>query len=168
MNTFSELSSVHVEPSTMPNAVPRSPVEKIEAINNDFIRHPRQYPVQIKKKRNWPWINKQADLPHSRVGVSVTSEHYIAAGTQVEIAIPLRSDTQVFYGTVVLVRELREGFELGLWLENRQDEARARIVEKICRTECELGQPRASHLGKSAKIDLRGWFHVVSKPILGH
>ena len=123
--------------------------EEISTIKNDFIRHPLQSPITIKRKRDWNWFAKHKPDNFSELGISFRTQEYFAAGSRIEVSIPLRNDSQQFVGTVVMVREIRHGFEIGLWLENEQDEARARLVEKICHTECYLKarteeQPHAS------------------------
>ena len=169
MNNLNTVVNVHTEQSVMPNLVRQHADEKYDSIKSDFIQHPAQYPLDIKKIRRWPWSAKSADYSSARIGLSIKSKDYYCAGSELEISIPLRGDSQSFIATVVLVRELREGFELGLWFDNREDEARARIVEKICETECCLGN--ATRIGipsRNAKHDLREWVSLISRPRLGH
>ena len=169
MNNLNILSTVQTEQSVMPNLVNESPDEFETAINSDFIRHPEQYPLQIKKLRRWPWGAKAADFSGAKHGLSIHTERYVPAGSQLEISIPLRGATQAFVATVVLVRELASGFELGVWFENQADEERAKIVEKICETECGLGNiSRNTKSASSAKHELRDWLQFVAKPLLGH
>ena len=169
MNNLSFLSSVHTEQSVMPNLVTQSPNAIKNAINSDFIRHPDQYPLQIKKLRRWPWTAKADDYSNARIGLCIHSAHYVTAGSQIELTIPLRGDRQSFIATVVLVRELPTGFELGLWFDNQADEARAKIVEKICETECGLGDvAHRLRPNKVGKHDFRDWLHDIAKPLFGH
>ena len=169
MDNLNILSSVHAEQSVMPNLVNRSPDNINNAINSDYLRHPEQYPFKIRKLRRWPWGIKATDFSNAKIGLCVRTAHYVAAGTQLEVTIPLRGDAQSFIATVVLVRELASGFEIGLWFENQQDEARAKIVEKICETECGLGNVgRYRNHSKPTKHDFRDWLHIVAKPLLGH
>ena len=169
MNNLNSLSTVQTEQSVMPNLVNTSPDEFHNAINSDFIRHPDQYPLQIKKLRRWPWGAKAVDLSGAKHGLSIHTDRYVPAGSQLEISIPLRGATQAFVATVVLVRELASGFELGLWFENQADEERAKIVEKICETECGLGNiHQKAKTALSVKHDFRDWLQFVAKPLLGH
>ena len=55
-----------------------------------------------------------------------------------ELSIPLRGDVQKFQGTVVMVREIPGGYDIGLWLATADDASRARLVEEICHLECYL------------------------------
>ena len=169
MNNLNILSSVQTEQSVMPNLVKSGPDNKKNAVNSDFIRHPDQYPFQMRKLRRWPWAARHADLSNARIGLSVHTRQYVPAGSQLEVTIPLRGDAQSFIATVVLVRELSDGFEIGLWFESEEDEARAKIVEKICETECGLGNIRQKiSPAKASKHDLREWLHLVARPLLGH
>ena len=176
MDNLTRLSNVQSEKSVMPNLVPQMSNEAINAVNNDFIKHPQQYPLEIKRLRRWPWSAKTVELPKATIGLSVQSDRYIATNTQVQVSIPLRGEAQSFTGTVVLVKELKKGFEIGLWLASNEDEARARIVEKICYAECDLShrtgdqEAEASQHGINTTND-DGWFGLTGKPgtlNLGH
>lgn len=55
-----------------------------------------------------------------------------------ELSIPLRGVVQKPQGTVVMVRETPDGYDIGLWLASTDDASRARLVEQICHLECSL------------------------------
>ena len=80
------------------------------------------------------------------MGLSFHSEKYIPAGTRIDLEIPLRGDTQKFTATVVMVREEADGYVIGLWFASPSDASRARIVEKICHTECSLNARQPANL----------------------
>lgn len=189
MNNLVSVSHVQSGVPEMPNLVRGSANEVNNSINNDFISHPQQYPFEIKRVRQWsfkrwPWAKhsgspesttnpKQSSQPS--VGLRLQSQHYFKSGTVVEISIPLRGEAQYFTGTVVLVRELAEGFEIGLWLSNVEDEARARIVEKICHAECNLVKKTpsikepATHTNRGTELVQDGtWLDLSGKTALGH
>ena len=73
-----------------------------------------------------------ASIPFSS---NIFAEEYIKPGTFVEITIPLPDKTEQFTGKVVLVRQVGESYEIGLWLQHQEDASRARIVEQICHIE---------------------------------
>jgi len=110
--------------------------------HDDFIPHPRQFPLRFRRHTTLPWRPATPWGAGGDVGLSFHSPKYIAAGTRIDLEIPLRGATQRFTATVVLVREEAAGYEIGLWFATSDDASRARIVEKICHTECEL---RARH-----------------------
>jgi len=124
----------------MPNLMPAISPARLDAIHNDFIPHPAQFPIHIRRRNLLSWKRRhEPNVPISGdVGLSFHTEKYIAPGTQLELEIPLRGVTQHFDATVVMVREQSEGFEIGLWFATADDAMRARIVEKICHTECYL------------------------------
>ena len=185
MNNLVSVSNVQSGIPEMPNLVKGSASEVNNSINNDFISHPQQYPLEIKRLRRWPfrrwsWLkqdcNEKKHAQQASVGLRLRSAQYFETGSQVQISIPLRGEAQFFTGTVVLVRELSEGFEIGLWLANIEDEARARIVEKICHTECDLEKNATANLHRTAiKTDRdqafsssSSWLDLPSKALLGH
>lgn len=188
MNNLASVSNVQSGVPEMPNLVRGSANEVNKSIKNDFISHPQQYPIEIKRLRQWPlkrwpWARRDTGKSNTSkgaqasVGLRLLSQHYFETGSQVEVSIPLRGEAQFFTGTVVLVRELSDGFEIGLWLANIEDEARARIVEKICHTECGLGNkhvlqstsPNANRNRRARKIGRdSSWLDLSGKTLLGH
>jgi hypothetical protein len=135
-----------VRDRAMTNLMPKQarPVPgRIESIHNDFIPHPAQFPLRYKRRPVLPWRGRKADAAVAGdVGLSFHADKYIPAGTRIEVEIPLRGHAQRFSATVVMVRERPQGYEIGLWFSSADDAVRARIVEKICHTECYL---RARH-----------------------
>jgi hypothetical protein len=109
-----------------------------ETIKNDFIPHPAQFPLRFRRHGVLPWAPRSTEPPAGDVGLSFHSTKYIPAGTRLDLEIPLRGQVQRFTVTVVLVRERPQGFEIGLWFNSSSDAERARLVEKICHTECSL------------------------------
>ena len=126
----------------MPNPAPAAVAAPIASIRNDFIPHPAQFPLRYRRRSHLPWRPRDEAVMAGDVGVSFRADEYVPAGTRLEVEIPLRGQVQRFAATVVMVRELPKGFELGLWFTTPRDAVRARIVEKICHTECAL---RARH-----------------------
>ena len=106
-----------------------------------FIHHPRRFPIEYRRISFWektvPVFEEASDI-----GLTITSVKYMKPGTCIEIAIPIRRELQKFRCRVVLVREVSEGYELGLWLLNKSDAARIRIVEQICHIELYLNDKR--------------------------
>lgn len=129
-------------PLLMPNVPPAISPERLDAIHNDFIPHPAQFPLRFRRRNVMPWKHELSPRILGDVGLSFHADKYVAAGTRLELEIPLRGVTQRFTATVVMVREQADGFQLGLWFESTDDAVRARIVEKICHTECYLSSRR--------------------------
>ncbi|MCB1747843.1 MAG: hypothetical protein H6977_01155 [Gammaproteobacteria bacterium] len=125
-------------PPMMPNPGAYTDPERLDDIHNDFIPHPAQFPLRYRRRSALPWRHKESSPVAGDVGLSFHSPKYVPAGTRLDLEIPLRGVTQRFTATVVLVREVDGGFELGLWFASSDDASRARIVEKICHTECYL------------------------------
>ena len=128
--------------SSMPSSMASVSPARNDNSNNDFIPHPAQFPLRFRRRSLLPWSSKKSEPAAGDVGLSFHSEKYIPAGTTLDLEIPLRGRVQRFTARVVMVRENLSGFEIGLWFSSVGDAARVRIVEQICRTECDL-QDRA-------------------------
>ena len=126
------------EPFAMPNSARSAIFPEIDSVHNDFIPHPPQFPIRYRRTDLFPWNSKTDRHHEADIGLSFVADKHVRAGTTIELEIPLRGESQRFTGTVVLVRELTRGFEIGLWLQNPDDARRARIVERICHAECYL------------------------------
>ena len=122
----------------MPEALHGTTPLRFDNVGDDFIAHPLQFPIKYRRRVVLPWRNRAPESTGGDVGLSFHSAKYIPAGTRIELEIPLRGETQRFTGTVVMVREEASGYEIGLWLASPDDASRARIVERICHTECYL------------------------------
>ena len=138
MHTINPMRVSRGEMSTMPKQPADFTPERLDAIHNDFIPHPAQFPIRFRRRATLPWRDVGAVEIAGDVGVSIRSDKYVPAGTRIDLEIPLRGETQRFTATVVMVKELADGFEIGLWFSSPDDAGRARIVEKICHTECYL------------------------------
>ncbi len=104
-----------------------------------FIRHPDAFPLNIRRRWREPVLSLAEEMDdESELGLCFFSEKHLDPGTRLELSIPLRGEEQKFAGEVVLVRALRHGYEIGLWLRSHTDACRARIVEQICYIECYL------------------------------
>lgn len=121
-----------IEPGALPGSSPHC------ASDADFIAHPPQFPLRFRRRSLLPWRVSAAPGGGGDIGLSFHSSKYLPAGAGIELEIPLRGTIQRFSATVVLVREQADGYEIGLWFASPDDAARARIVERICRTECYL------------------------------
>ena len=138
MHTSNAFSAPGDSAPAMPKAAPQPRPERFDAIHNDFIPHPAQFPLRYRRHDLFPWRTKPPVDVAGDVGLSFRSAKYIPAGTRIELEIPLRGVSQRFSATVVMVREDAHGYEIGLWFATDDDATRARIVEKICHTECLL------------------------------
>ena len=102
-----------------------------------FIRHPRAFPITL--RRVWFEFKHHKSVRYdSNLGICFRHEKYIPTGAILEITIPLRGEEQKFRGKVVLVRHRGDHFEIGIWLEEKADAHRARMVEQICHIETYL------------------------------
>ena len=126
------------KPFAMPNSAHSAVFSRVDSVHNDFIPHPSQFPIRYRRTDVFPWSSKTEHHHEADIGLSFVADKHVPAGTTIELEIPLRGESQRFTGTVVMVRELTRGFEIGLWLRNPDDAQRARIVERICHAECYL------------------------------
>lgn len=104
----------------------------------NFIQHPRRCPIRIKRlgpQRRW---RHRAARPDCDTGLVAHSSKHIRPGTLLEIGIPTRQGEQFFTCQVVLLQEVKVGFNLGLRFLLKADEQRIRMVEQICRIELYL------------------------------
>ncbi len=138
MDNLTSRQSVAAGTAVMPNLVPQDATPSFNKIRNDFIRHPQQFPLEYRRTRAWRWSAREQQTPNGDLGLSFVSPKRIRTGTTMELSIPLRGVVQKFQGTVVMVREIADGFEIGLWLASADDASRARLVEQICHLECSL------------------------------
>jgi len=99
-----------------------------------FIYHAERFPLEIKRK--WLELRSAEDeVSTPQVGLMFESDDYIKPGVNLEISISVQNRTENFSGRVVLVRHNGDHYEVGLWLQNRDDASRLRIVEQICHIE---------------------------------
>jgi hypothetical protein len=131
------------QPFSMPNASINP--TRDDNSNNDFIPHPAQFPLRYRRRSLMPWLSRGSSSTAGDIGLSFLSEKYIPAGTTLDLEIPLRGRVQRFTAKVILVRECWQGYEIGLWFCSAGDAERARIVERICHTECYLKDPSRHH-----------------------
>ncbi len=102
-----------------------------------FIRHPKAFPMSVRRV----WFERRQAQParyDSDLGLCIRSEKYIPTGAILEVTIPLRGEEQIFKGKVVLVRHRGDHYEIGIWLEAKEDAHRVRMVEQICHIETYL------------------------------
>jgi hypothetical protein len=145
MDNLASQQSVAAMLAVMPNLVPKKPKPSFQKIRNDFIRHPQQFPLEFRRTREWGWSNREKKSSSGDLGLSFVSCKYIPTGTKMELSIPLRGVVQKFQGTVVMVRETPDGYDIGLWLASTDDASRARLVEQICHLECSLQDRKSAN-----------------------
>lgn len=122
------------------NYIPESEQTNLQG----FIRHPTGYPLECRRI----WFKKQrkddifTEQDQGNIGLCFISEKYIKPGTTLEISINLRGEIHKFMGKVVLVKNLDNQYEIGLWISNKADSAKIRIVEQICHIETYLQHKR--------------------------
>lgn len=105
---------------------------------DDFIAHPRDFPLRCRQV----WRGGD-ELRHEQgdKGLSFYSRRRFRAGARIRVRIPLRSAAHTLDGRVVLVRQLEQGYEIGIWFNNQDDADRARLIERICASELRLQRP---------------------------
>lgn len=102
-----------------------------------FIRHPADRPISVRYLPFWRrW--RRMDSRHHGIGIVFHHPGYLRPGSLIEVSIPLRGEAQNFQGYVVLVREIADGYEIGLRLQDPDQGTRIRIVEQICYMESYL------------------------------
>lgn len=107
-----------------------------------FIHHPPGFPLEWKYLRSWQKLTGQEHPDQGHLGLCFVADRYVRPGSLLEIAIPIRGEIQKFTGRVILVRNLGEHFEIGIWLSGKADAGRIRIVEQICHIEVYLKHKR--------------------------
>ncbi len=111
-----------------------------DGLLSGFIHHPSAFPLSC--KRLWFHREKnQFSRNEKTIGLCFRSEKYMKPGIKIEISIPLRGEVQNFRGKIVLVRNMDDHFEIGMWLKPA-DVHRARVVEQICHIETYLRTKR--------------------------
>ena len=139
------LKNKHYEEKKLPVFTAPNPYQENDKFDDEhfqgFIHHPRRFPIEYRRIHFWE-KSGQALEEQCDIGLTITSEKYIKPDTCIEVTIPTRGELQKFRCRVVLVREVEEGYELGLWLLNKSDGARIRIVEQICHIELYLNDKR--------------------------
>ena len=133
--------------AVMPEPVPVHASSR--TIRNDFLHHPPELPLRVRRMVEWFKPGRGSALPHGDLGLSFHTDRYLRPGARLELTIPLRHGSQRFTATVVLVREQAHGFEIGVWLQCLEDCARIRVVEEICRLEARLLQRRGAAASRS-------------------
>lgn len=108
-----------------------------DGLLSGFIHHPSAFPLSYKRL----WFDRkkqQLNEQDKTIGLCFRSDKYLKPGIKVEVSIPLRGEVQNFRGKVVLVRNMQDHFEIGIWLTQAEDVHRARLVEQICHIETYL------------------------------
>jgi hypothetical protein len=110
-------------------------------IQTGFLHHAVRFPLEIKRK--WLDFSSHTDVPDCpQIGLLFESDTYIKPGIRIEISIMLPNKTEKFTGQVVLVKHNSDHFEIGLWLNQRDDASRARIIEQCCHIESYLQEKK--------------------------
>lgn len=103
----------------------------------DFIYHPPSFPLSYRRV----WFHKKENSPDDRqhaanpIGLCFHSEKYLKPGSKIEVSIPIKNENQYLRGKVVLVRNMKNYFKIGIWLTHADDIRRVRAVEQICHIE---------------------------------
>lgn len=148
MNTY--ISGSSHKPSRVP-AGNKTSINKLKKYYTDcldsnmegFIHHPAAFPLTWRRIRRLKWKKNAKPVGQpANIGLCFESEKYIKPGTELELEIALRGETQVFSGRVILVKNLGERFEIGIWLYTKEAAGRIRIVEQICHIEAYLKHKR--------------------------
>ena len=107
-----------------------------------FIYHPSGFPIEWRYLRSWQKTSSIEYHGEGHMGLCFEADQYIRPGSQLEITIPLRGEMQKFTGRVILVRNMGDRCEVGIWFNNKADVGRIRIVEQICHIEVYLKHKR--------------------------
>ncbi len=123
----------------MPNLVPSRQSSRSLRIASGFLKHPDNFPLEIRTLRPWHWLRYVVKPePATDAGLKFFSGKALRLGRLIEVSISIRHGVQRFPAKVVLLRELEVGFEVGVWLLNPDDVARIRLVERICQLESDV------------------------------
>lgn len=103
--------------------------------DSDFLRHPDNSPFKLRPLPVWQrWRRQRRSC--DGLGLVCHSRQHLSPGTWLELVIPVRDAHEHFTARVVMVRETREGYDIGLRLASKDDGSRLRIVEQFCYMEC--------------------------------
>ncbi len=114
------------------NATPVAGHEQFLDRDAAFIRHPRDYPINVQTSATWRYRQAQARGP----GLMFEHARYLRPGSWLTISIPLRDGSERFNGRVVMLRETPSGYQIGLRLLDDGQASRLRIVEQFCYMSC--------------------------------
>lgn len=121
-----------------------------KTLRGQFLEHPRGFPLSC-RTLSTRWSRAPDPARRGDLGLSFHSTRPLAVGTVVELDIALRQGPQRFVGTVVLIRELADGFDIGVALD-AADVERATLVQRICALESRLrGPAREAELRRRAQ-----------------
>lgn len=99
----------------------------------EFIRHPTDIPIDV----NISDGNDSASTINLSVGgICCRCAEYLAAGTLIDIRIPLVNPVYNGTGTVRWCKKCDDtGFEVGITFSDCQEAFRSRMVEQVCQIE---------------------------------
>ncbi len=122
----------------VPTSVNPSSSGTRQTLCGQFLQHPRGFPLSCRRLPRW---RRPAACAPRRddIGLCFHSPRPVPVGTMLELEIPLRQGPQRFVGPVVFIRELADGFEIGVEL-SLADAERVAIVERICELDARLRQ----------------------------
>jgi hypothetical protein len=133
-----------------------------KTLRGQFLPLPRGFPLSCKIPRRW-WPRLMAPARRrDGDGLCFHSTQPLPVGTAIELEIPLRRGSERFAGTVVLIRELSDGFEIGVALAPGDSE-RAALVVRICELEFRL---RMNEPARAAEARRRAAEWATLKPRL--
>ena len=141
MRNLGPHASLSAASAALPQLVPldANPIQSgtRKTLRGQFLQHPRGFPLSCRTVRKWwPRLGSSARRRDGG-GLSFHSTQPLPVGTDIELAIPLRRGVERFVGTVVLIRELSDGFDIGVAL-TAVDTERAALVERLCELESRL------------------------------
>lgn len=140
MRNLGTSTGLGVAPATHAQLVPAagnpSPSGTRQTLRGQFLQHPRGFPLACRPLSRWRRLLLSSARRHD-FGLRFHAPRAIPIGTALELAIPLRHGQQHFVGPVVFIRELADGFEIGVEVA-LADAERAAIVARICELEARL------------------------------
>jgi hypothetical protein len=99
-----------------------------------FIRHPSDIPIQIR----WNARRGTQSEPLTNIsagGLSFHTADFIAAGTAIDVSVPIGDRHFNAGGTVVWCRPEDDGYTVGIEFTGSGDSFKMRMVEQICHIE---------------------------------
>lgn len=160
MRNFGRNALLSAAPAATPQLVPfsASPQQAglSRSLSGEFMKHPRDFPLSCRTVRKWwPWQARER-RSLSRSGIAFHSRRAFPLGSDIELVIVLRRRAVKFTGTIVLIRELSDGFEIAASL-TEAELPRARLVERICELESRLLASRGPTKSASAESRAQEW-----------
>lgn len=103
--------------------------------NRKFISHPREFPIRYRRAQQRTHFAVNTFVGNPFVGLSFQSDEAVESGTVLDVTINVGREEHAFQGQVVWIRQLSNGYELGLYFAQEDEAFRVRNLEQLCHIE---------------------------------